>query len=197
MKFTLSTILNIVLVIAVGVLFYLHFSSPASSQTAVAGGAKQVPAGSFKIAYFETDSIQNHFDYYKEIVAELDAKNQANSKVLGELKGVFASKYQDLQKVAQTLTQAELAARQQELTNIENAFRGKEKMMNDEMQDLQFRKMQDVKKKIEDYLKEYNKDKGYAFVFSNSENLMYFRDSSYDITQDVVNGLNKQYAKKK
>jgi outer membrane protein len=69
--------------------------------------------------------------------------------------------------------------------------------MNDEMQDLQFRKMQDVKKKIEDYLKEYNKDKGYAFVFSNSENLMYFRDSSYDITQDVVNGLNKQYAKKK
>jgi hypothetical protein len=103
MKFTLSTILNIVLVIAVGVLFYLHFASPASSQTAVAGGAKQVPAGSFKIAYFETDSIQNHFDYYKEIVAELDAKNQANSKVLGELKGVFASKYQDLQKVAQTL----------------------------------------------------------------------------------------------
>jgi outer membrane protein len=178
-------------------LFYLHFASPSSSQTVAVGGAKQVPAGSFKIAYFETDSIQNHFDYYKEIVAELDAKNQANSKVLGELKGVFASKYQELQKVAQTLTQAELAARQQELTNIENAFRGKEKMMSDEMQDLQFRKMQDVKKKIEDYLKEYNKDKGYAFVFSNSENLMYFRDSSYDITKDVVNGLNKLYAKKK
>jgi outer membrane protein len=113
------------------------------------------------------------------------------------MKGAFASKYQELQRIGSTLTQAEQAARQQELTNIENAFRGKEKMMSDEMQDMQFRKMQDVKKKIEEYLKEYNKDKGYAYVFSSSIDLMYLKDSSYDITQDVVNGLNRLYPKKK
>jgi outer membrane protein len=70
-------------------------------------------------------------------------------------------------------------------------------MMSDEMQDETFRKMQDVKKKIEDYLKEYNKDKGYAFVFSSSVDLMYLKDSTYNITQDVVNGLNRLYKKKK
>jgi outer membrane protein len=193
---TLSAVLNIVLLIAVSVLFYLHFASPSSGAVATTG-TKQVPAGNFKIAYFETDSIQNHFGYFKEIAAELDAKNQANQKILGEMKGAFANKYQELQKIGATLTQAEQAARQQELTNIENAFRGKEKMMSDEMQDMQFRKMQDVKKKIEEYLKEYNKDKGYAYVFSSSIDLMYLKDSSYDITQDVVNGLNKLYPKKK
>lgn len=192
----LSTVLNIVLVVAVAVLFYLHFSS-SSPRGATAGGTKAVPAGNFKIAYFEADSVQNHFDYFKEIVAELDAKGQANAKILGEMKNAFASKYQDLQRVAQTLTQSELAARQQELSSIENAYRGKEKMLSDEMQEMQFKKGQDVKKKIEDYLKDYNKDKGYAFVFSNSADLMYLKDSAYDITNDMVKGLNKLYPKKK
>lgn len=198
MKTTFSNILNIVLLIAVAVLFYLHFSSRSTGNATVSTtGTKAVPAGNFKIAYFEVDSIQNHFAYYKEIVSELDTKNQANQKVLGEMKNTFIAKYQDFQKVGASLTPAEQQARQQELSNIENVLRGKEKMMSDEMQDVQFRKMQDVKKKIEEYLKEYNKDKGYAYVFSSSVDIMYLKDSSYDITQDVVNGLNKLYPNKK
>ena len=189
--------LNIVLIIAVAVLFYLHFASPSTNNATVGVGTKPVPAGSFKIAYFETDSIQNQFEYFKEIDAELQAKNQNNAKVLGDMKSVFANKYQELQKIGNTLTQAEVNAKQQELMSIEKSFQAKEKMMSDEMQDETFRKMQDVKKKIEDYLKEYNKDKGYAFVFSSSVDLMYLKDSTYNITRDVVNGLNRLYKKKK
>lgn len=191
-----SLVLNIVLAVAIAVLFYLHFSSGPGSSTS-SSNSKPVPAGNFKIAYFETDSIQNHFDYFKEIAAELDVKNQANAKILGDMKSAFASKYQDLQKSANMLSQTELAARQQELSNLENVFRGKEKMLGDEMQELQMRRMLDVKKKIEDYLKEYNKDKGYAYVFAYSVDLMYLKDSAYDITQDVVDGLNRLYKKKK
>ena len=69
--------------------------------------------------------------------------------------------------------------------------------MSDEFQDEQFKKLQDVKKKIEDYLKLYNKDKGYAFIFSSSPDLMYLKDSVYDITPDVIRGLNELYKKKK
>ncbi len=188
--------LNIVLVIAVAVLFYLHFNTSSSGNVSM-GSAKPVPAGSFKIAYFETDSIQNQFDYFKEISSELEAKAQANARILGDMKNTFATKYQELQKVANMLSQAELANKQQELMQMEKAFQGKEKMMSDEMQDEQFRKLQDVKKKIEDYLTDYNKDKGYAFVFSSSADLMYLKDSSYNITMDVVNGLNALYKKKK
>lgn len=190
--------LNIVLAIAVAVLFYLHFSSPsANNASAATGGTKAVPSGNFKIAYFETDSIQNQFEYFKEIDAELQAKNQANAKVLGDMKSLFASKYQEFQRTGASLSQAEQQAKQQELMNMEKTFQGKEKMMSDEMQDEQFRKMQDVKKKIEDYLKEYNKDKGYAFVFSSSVDLMYLKDSTYNITRDLVKGLNALYKKKK
>lgn len=193
-NFTLG--LNIVLLLAVSVLFYLHFTSPAVvSQNE--GHSKSVPAGNFRIAYFETDSIQDNFEYFKEVSAELQAKDQANAKLLGDMKSTFASKYQELQKAASALSQSELAAKQQELMQMEKAFQGKEKMMSDEMQDEQFRKMQDVKKKIEDYLTEYNKDKGYAYIFSSSADLMYYKDTAYNITKDVVNGLNRLYKKKK
>ena len=57
-----------------------------------------VPNGSFKIAYFETDSIQNQFDYFKEISIELQAKDQANAKILGDMKNAFAAKYQNCKK---------------------------------------------------------------------------------------------------
>lgn len=193
-KFSLG--LNIALVIAVAVLFYLHFSSPSVTGVAT-GNPKPVPASGFRIAYFETDSIQSQFEYFKEVSSELDAKNQANAKALGDMKSTFSAKYQELQKVANQLSQAELASKQQELMQMEKTFQGKEKMMSDEMQDETFRKLQDVKKKIEDYLKEYNKDKGYAFILSSSADLMYLKDSSYNITQDVVKGLNALYKKKK
>jgi outer membrane protein len=130
------------------------------------------------------------------VSGELESKAQAQAKILGDMKSTFTNKYQELQKVANALSQSELASKQQELMQMEKAFQGKEKMMSDEMQDEQFRKMQDVKKKIEDYLKDYNKDKGYAFVFSNSAD-MYLKDSAYNITQDVVKGLNALYKKKK
>ena len=193
-NFTLG--FNIVVAVAVAVLFYLHFSS-SNSGSVSAGSTKAVPAGSFKIAYFETDSIQNQFEYFKEVAGELESKSQSNAKILGDMKSTFSNKYQELQKVASALSQSELANKQQELMQMEKAFQGKEKMMSDEMQDEQFRKMQDVKKKIEDYLKEYNKDKGYAFILSSSADLMYLKDSSYNITQDVVKGLNALYKKKK
>ncbi len=196
MKKNFTTVLNIVLVLAVAVLFYLHFAADKTDTSSMVS-SKSVPSGNFRIAYFEGDSIQAQFEYFKEIQNELQAKAQANSKQLGELKGIFNTKVQDFQKVAQALSQAEQASKQQELMQMERAFQGKEKMMSDEFQDEQFKKLQDVKKKIEDYLKQYNKDKGYAFIFNSSPDLMYLKDSLYDITPDVVRGLNALYKKKK
>ena len=187
---------NVVLALAIAVLFYFQFADKKNNASAVSS-AKAAPAGSFRIAYFESDSIQNHFDYFKEIRNGLQAKDKVNSRQLNELKTAFTNRYQELQRAAQSLSQAELANRQQELEQMQRTYQGKEQMMSQEMQDESFKKLQDVKKKIEDYLKEYNKDKGYAFIFSSAPEFMYLKDSTYNITNDVVNGLNKLYPVKK
>jgi outer membrane protein len=187
--------MNIVLAIAVAILFYFQFA-PKKTENSAGGSSKSLPEGSFKIAYFESDSIQNNFEYFKEIRSVLQAKDQANSRQLNELKTIFTNKYQDLQKSAQSLSQAELANRQQELVQMEKTYQGKEQMMAQEMQDDSFKKLQDVKKKIEDYLKEYNKGKGYSYIFSSAPEFMYLKDTTYNITEDLIKGLNKLYPKK-
>ena len=54
-----------------------------------------------------------------------------------------------------------------------------------------------LKKKIDDYLAIYNKDKGFAYIFSNDPGLMYYKDNAYDITADVIKGLNEAQSAKK
>lgn len=190
--------LNVVLVIAVAVLFYLQFSSGSKDGKVSASGSKAVPQGDFRIAYFEIDSIEAHFDYYKEVSNSIQSKAQENSKQLNQLKQTFADKYQELQRTAQTMTQAELNNKQQELMQMEKTYNSKEQMMNNEMQDESMKKMLDVRQKISDYLKEYNTSKGYAFIVGNNDASIafYYKDAAYDITADVIKGLNERYKKK-
>ena len=79
---------------------------------------------------------------------------------------------------------------------MEKTFQNKEQMLNQDLQNESFKRLQEVKKKVEDYLKEYNKDKGYSYVFTSSPDLIYLKDSVYNITSDLIKGLNNQYKKK-
>ena len=186
--------LNIVLAVAVAVLFYLHFSSK-KSVTAPANAA--AVSGGFRIAYFEMDSIQSQFEYFKEVRSTLNSKDQELGRELASMENNFRNKYQDLQKVGSTLSQAEVANRQQELVEMDKNLKSRKQMMDQEMQDESLKKLQDVKKKIEDYLKDYNKDKGYSYIFAGSPDLIYYKDTVYNITGDMLKGLNELYKKKK
>ena len=48
---------------------------------------------------------------------------------------------------------------------------------------------------INSFMKDYNKVKGYSFIISNTnlDNLLY-ADEQYNITQEVVDGLNARYS---
>ena len=59
---------------------------------------------------------------------------------------------------------------------------------------------QEFQKKYESnaFLKEYNKTRGYSLIFSNTgfDNLLY-ADSAYNITKEIVDGLNARYSSAK
>ena len=44
--------------------------------------------------------------------------------------------------------------------------------------------------KIQDFLKEYNKDNKYSMVFAKSGLNILYADEGYDITEEVLKGLN-------
>ena len=189
-----NSIIQAVLGLAVLVLFYLQFSGK-SGKTG-SDGSVSVPSGNYKVPYFEGDSLQSQFEYYKEVQLQLQTKANENQRQISQMRSILTNKYQELQKLSQMLSQAEMAGKQQEFLQQEKAFQGKEKMLADEFQEEQIRKLQDVKKKIEDYLKTYNQEKGYALILNNYPDLIYYKDPAYDITADLISGLNKMYPKK-
>ena len=186
-----SWIVNGVMALAIIVLFVLHFNS---NSTPIKSSA--MAAGGVKVAYFEIDSIQNNYNFFKDVKAALQAKDVENAKQLTGLKNAFAIKYQELQKNGQYLSQAEIGARQQELAQLEKNYTNREQQLAAEMQEESFKRLQEVKQKIEAFLVSYNKNKEFAYIFSSNPDLMYYKDTAYDITADIVKGLNAEYKPK-
>ena len=194
-----SLVLNVVLLIAVAVLFYLHFSSrnnpePVKSATVHSTGA--VPTGDFRIAYFEMDSINNSFALVKEVRAELSKEEEKMNTELARMQKTYNDKFTQYQSQAQSMSSVESENANRDIVQMQQKFTSAKQQMEQRIQDLSMRKMQQVKSQVEDYLKEYNKAKGYTYILAYEPGFMFYRDSSYDITADLLKGLNDRYKKK-
>ena len=194
----ISTILSVIALVLIGILFYLHFSQKngkVSSPAAKSTGTQE--AANFKIAYFDIDSLQEHYDYFKDISTEIKGKENSITSELTRMQSNFQSKIKEWQQRGQNMTQSEGEAAQREYAQMQQRYEQRQVTLEQDFQKHKVEKMNDVRKRIEDYLKEYNKEKGYAFILSYEPGFMlYYKDSVYDITNDVIKGLNDQYKKK-
>ena len=96
------------------------------------------------------------------------------------------------------MTQAEGEAAQREYAQMQQKYQQRQVSLEQDLKKHQIELMTTVRNKIENYLKEYNKQKGYAFILSYEPGFMlYYKDSVYDITDDVINGLNSEYQQEK
>src|SRR5688572_16260849 len=69
----LSLILNAVLLVAVGVLFYFHFSG-GSRETS--SSASSVNPGDLQVAYIKSDSVVKHYEYFEANRVQLESKTE-------------------------------------------------------------------------------------------------------------------------
>jgi outer membrane protein len=189
---SINWVVNGVLVIAVIVLYVLHFNN-----TNIPIKSAALNGAGTKVAYFEIDSIQNSYAFFQEVKSSLQVKDMENAKQLAGLKNAFAAKYQELQKNGRYLSQAEVANSQQELAQLEKNYTNKEQQLSQELQEESFKRLQEVKKKIEQFLEKYNKNKDFAYIFSSNPDLMYYKDTAYDITSDIIKGLNAEHKSNK
>ena len=195
----ISLFLSILALIGVGVLYYLHFTEkkPASSRYANSKNEKK-GGNDFRIAYFDIDSLQEKYEYFKDVSGEMKKKEANLTSQLDALQNSYQKRMKELQEKGPTMTQAEGESAQREVAQMSQKFQQRQMSMEQELKKHQVDVMTDMRNKIETYLKEYNKEKGYAFILSYEPGFMlYYRDSVYDITNDVINGLNEQYKKEK
>ncbi len=177
-------------------LFYLHFSSAKKTASTSVKVPDTAPAGPFRIAYFDMDSIERNYSYLKDVKNKLKAKENELNGQLNTMKNRYMSKVTKFQQEAQSLTQERQSAMQQDLMQEQKVIQNKEQAISGELQDESFKKMQDVNKTIEDFLKEFNSNKEYAYILGYQSGTIYYKDTRYDITDAVLKGLNERYKSK-
>lgn len=189
-------IFNVLLLMLVGILFYLHFSDKKSSPVKTINKEGTVATGGFKIAYFEMDSLENSFQMVKDVKIDLGKKEDAINGELSRLEKGYQNKIAQYQSQGATMNQVQSEAAQRDVLQMQQSIQSRKQTLDQEYQDFYMRKMKDVKTKIEDFLKSYNAQKGYSYIFAYEPGLFYYRDTAYNITGDVIVGLNSTYKKK-
>jgi outer membrane protein len=192
---------NVILSLAVGFLLFTQFTNKGKKTgvTTTKSSDSLTSAGQFRMAYFEMDSVAANFDLVKEVKTELAKKEDDINREMSNLAKNLQQRYQHYQNKMQAgeMTQAQMDAASAEMTKMDNDLKARKQQLDQEYNEIMVRRQNDIKTKIETFLKEYNKSKNYSYIISYEQGLFYFRDTAYNITTDVIKGLNQLYKGKK
>jgi len=195
-------ILNVILLMAVGFLFYMHFDSAKKgaklqNKTEQKDPIDSLSQGSCRIAYFEMDSVAANFEKAKEMQGELEKKEEKMNSEMNRLQNLYQQKYINFQQHGATMTGSQLDAARNELGQLDQTIKDTKASMDQDYKTYYVQTQQEILSMIRKFCSEYNKDKKYAIIISNEPGLVFYKDSTMDITKDLLYGLNKMYGKKK
>ena len=150
---------------------------------------------SMKIAYVEVDSIMSQYKFCKDYSLILQKKGQNIQNTLAQkqqqLQAAAGNFQQKLQQNAYTREQAQ--AIQTGLQKQQNDLQALNQRLSSEFQSETEKYNKALRDSIQHYLTAYNKDKKYGLILSKAGDNLLYADKVYDITKDVVAGLNKSY----
>lgn len=165
----------------------------ASTNTANAG---------MKIAYIEVDSIMSQYKFCKEYSLILEKKSQNIQNTVNakgrSLQAAAAKFQQDIQNNKYTQQQAEAVQAGLQKQNAD--LQALQQRLGAEFQAETEKFNKALRDSIQHYLAVYNKDKKFSLILSKAGDNILYADKTYDITNEVIAGLNKAYkpvAKKK
>ena len=153
-------------------------------------------ASGMKIAYVEVDSLMTQYDFAKDYSVTLQKKSNNARNTLTQkgnaLQAAVNNFHQKLNtngftsREQATSQQAAIERQQRDLqelqARLENELANETAKFNEALRD-----------SLQNFLKAYNKDKQYDLILSKAGDNILMANKKYDITNDVINGLNKHY----
>jgi outer membrane protein len=152
-----------------------------------------------KIAYVDLDSIQEKYEYYREKMNEFDKRKETADRELNNSFQRIENERVAFVQRGNSITQVEAESFQRDYTRKMQNLENQKRVMEGQIQEEGIKTMDELRKRINDFLGGYNKEKGYSYIFSYSAglNVLFYKDTTYNITGEVVSGLNEAYRKSK
>lgn len=193
----LSPVLNVVLLIAVAVLYVLHFTAPKNE---ISGKQEHdtlsMNASKLSIAYINIDSVMLHYKMYDDIAGDLQGKVKASEAKFQSQQRTFQKNVDDFQYKVQRglVTRSEAEELQNKLAAEEQSLAALQNQLQYQLAEEQQVAQRKVLNAIMEYLKIMDGAEKYQYILGNTfgGNIMYANES-LDITNRVIDGLNDAY----
>ena len=156
-----------------------------------------IGTSNMKIAYVEIDTLLTQYNFWNDLNEAMMKKEENIRATLNQKARELDAEAQDFQRKLQNNAfvsrdraeqeHARITKKQQDLQELQTRL-SNELAAENQKNSLQLRDS------INSFLKKYNKTKGYSMIISNTgfDNLLY-ADSAYNITKEIVEGLNARY----
>ena len=197
MKNTLL-IINVLLLLLVGYLYYLHFkdSKPLAVKTSTPL-VNQTSTDKSRVAYIDLDSLQSNYGYYKKLKADFEHRQSAANDEITGMQKKFQSRAVQLQQKAAGMNPQEQESAMNEINKMQQDLQNRKQSIDNDLFNYNSKMKEDILNRIQEFLKDYNKDRRFSYIFSYEPGFMFYKDSTLNVTPDVIKGLNELQDEKK
>ncbi len=167
-----------------------------AADTLAGGSVPTAGVSELKIAYVEIDSLLNNYNLYKDLNEAMIRKQENVEVTLKEKAKSLDSEVRDFERKYQNnvFTPERAQQEQNRLVKKRQDLEALQQRLIGELQQESDKNSIQLQDSIKAYLEDFNKDKKYSLIINNAgfSNLLY-ADPVFNITQEVIDGLNKRY----
>ena len=194
-----SLILNVILLIAVVVLYVLYFTGRSAGKETtqpVTGTAPAAAVGEMPIVYVNMDTLLARYDMFADLQDRLQKKQQDSESKLNTRGQKWQNKVNEFQSNLQKglITRSEAQKIQNQLQQEQQEIMQMKDDLSNNLLEEQQVGTRKVIFSIVDFLNGYSQQHHYRYVLSTTiGGAVLYGDRQLDVTQEVVEGLNEQY----
>lgn len=188
----LSLILNVVLIVAVGALYVMKFSS-SNAETKSTQENKRENAD-YSVVYINADSLLVNYDFFNEIQAQLQEKGTKLDQEYQNRAQGLQREVNDYQKNVNNLTIGQAKALEEDLIKKQQNLRLYQENLSQQLMKEEAKLNKELYDKVTNYLKEYCSENNIDLVvkYNQGSDVLYANDGM-DITKQVIEGLNNAH----
>ncbi|EMY82694.1 outer membrane periplasmic chaperone, OmpH family protein [Psychroflexus gondwanensis ACAM 44] len=144
-----------------------------------------------KTAYVDNTVLIQEYNKMKTTEARFEKKSKALSDELDSIAAIFQQEVQEFQSNMKSMSTQERERRQGELVQKQQMLQQRQQQKSQMLRQESDQAIDSLIEEVKEYVGEYGKDKGYAYIFGSNEsaNIMYAKEG-LDITEDVLEEIN-------
>ena len=149
-----------------------------------------------KIAYVEIDTLMAQYQFCKDYTELANVEGENIQRTLTGKQRTLEQHAAAMQKKYESngfTSQEELTRAQQSLQTEQQALQELSERLQASFMEEQAKYNEEMRDSIQQFLKLYNKTKKYDFIMAKAGDNMLLANPKYDITNEVLKGLNKRY----